>query len=89
VLGVKMPIPQNTGSAWSYHWEPKVEHKLEPEKAKAPHTTISHIGGASLIKSCFNDAYYVKEDDGNLWFLGSFETVQEANEAFGRWTKCH
>lgn len=45
-----MPIPQNTGSAWSYHWEPKVEHKLEPEKAKAPHTTISSIDGASLIR---------------------------------------
>ena len=84
-----MPIPQNTGSAWSYHWEPKIEHKLEPEKAKAPHTTISHVEGASLIKSCFNDAYYVMEDGGNLWFLGGFETAQEANEAFGRWTKCH
>jgi hypothetical protein len=85
----KMPIPQNSGSAWSYHWEPKIEHKLEPEKAKAPHTTISHIKGVSLIKSCFNGAYYVKEDSGNLWFLGSFETDKEANEAFGRWTKCH
>lgn len=72
-----MPIPQNTGSAWSYHWEPKVEHKLEPEKAKAPHTTISSIDGASLIKSCFNDAYYVREDGGNLWFLGSFETAKK------------
>lgn len=84
-----MPIPQNTGPARSYHWEPKIEHKLEPEKAKAPHTTISHIKGASLIKSCFNDAYYASEDGGNLWFLGSFETAQEANDAFGRWTKCH
>ena len=84
-----MPIPQNTGSAWSYHLEPKIEHKLEPEKAKAPHTTISHTKGASLIKSCFNDAYYVMEDGGNLWFLGSFETVQEASGAFKRWEKYH
>lgn len=51
--------------------------------------TKSSIFGASLIKSCFNDAYYVREDGGNLWFLGSFETAQEANEAFGRWAKCH
>ena len=85
----KMPIPQNTGSAWSYHWEPKVEHKLEAENAKAPYTTISHTKGASLIKSSFNDAYYVMEDGGNLWFLGSFETVQEASGAFKRWAKCH
>lgn len=84
-----MPIPQNTGSAWSYHWEPKAEHKLEPEKAKAAHTTISHSDGASLIKSCFNGAYYVKEDDGNLWFLGSFERDAEARKAFISWTKCH
>lgn len=86
---ITMPIPQNTGSAWSYHWEPKVEHKLEPEKAKPPHTTISRIKKASLIKSCFNDAYYAREDSGNLWFLGSFETDKEANEAFGRCAKCH
>lgn len=84
-----MPIPQNTGSAWSYHWEPKVEHKLEPEKAKAPHTTISHIDKASLIKSCFNDAYYVREDSGNLWFLGSFERDAEACKAFISWAKRH
>lgn len=76
-----MPIPQNTGSAWSYHWEPKATHELEPEKAKPPHTTISRIKKASLIKSCFNDAYYAREDSGNLWFLGSFETDKEANEA--------
>lgn len=84
-----MPIPQNTGSAWSYHWEPKVEHKLEPEKAKVSHITISRIDRASLIKSCFNDAYYVKEDGGNLWFLGSFEQDAEACKAFIAWTKCH
>ena len=84
-----MPIPQNTGSAWSYHWEPKNEHKLEPEKAKAPHTTLSHIDGASLIKSRFNDAYYVREDSGNLWFLGNFERGAEAGKAFAAWTKCH
>lgn len=84
-----MPIPQNTGSAWSYHWEPKFEHKLEPEKAKPPHTTISSIERSVLTKSCFNDAYYVKEDGGNLWYLGSFETDGEANKAFERWAKCH
>ena len=84
-----MPIPQNTGSAWSYRWEPKVEHKLEPEKAKPPYTTISRIERTTLIKSRFNDAYYAREDSGNLWFLGSFETDKEATEAFGRWTKCH
>lgn len=84
-----MPIPQNTGSAWSYHWEPKATHELEPEKAKPPHTTISRIKKASLIKSCFNDAYCAREDSGNLWFLGSFETDKEANEALKRWAKCH
>lgn len=29
------------------------------------------------------------EDSGNLWFLGSFETDKEANEALKRWAKCH
>mgnify|MGYP000973512961 CR=1 FL=1 len=72
-----MPIPQNTGSAWSYHWEPKVEHKLEPEKAKAPHTTVSHIEGASLIKSCFNDAYYVMEEGGFLVVLKQLKKQAE------------
>lgn len=84
-----MPIPQNTGSAWSYHWEPKVEHKLDPEKAKPPYTTISCTGSATLIKSCFNNAYYVREDGGNLWFLGSFERDDEACKAFIAWAKCH
>ena len=84
-----MPIPQNTGSAWSYHWEPKVEHKLEPEQAKPPYTTISRTASATLIKSCFNNAYYVREDSGNLWFLGSFERDAEACKAFIAWTKCH
>lgn len=84
-----MPVPQNTGSAWSYHWEPKVEHKLEPEKAKPPRTTISKTERATLTKSCFNDAYYVQEGGGNLWFLGSFETDEEASKAFECWAKCH
>ena len=75
-----MPIPQNTGSAWSYHWEPKIEHKLEPEKAKAPHTTISHIEGASLIKSCFNDAYYVMENGGTCGFLVVLKQLKKQAE---------
>lgn len=84
-----MPIPQNTGSAWSYHWEPKIEYKLEPEKAKPPYTTILRTGNATLIKSYLNSAYYVREEGGNLWFLGSFERDAEARKAFIAWAKCH
>ena len=60
-----------------------------PQNTGSAHTTISSIDGASLIKSCFNDAYYVREDGGNLWFLGSFERDDEACKAFIAWTKCH
>jgi hypothetical protein len=89
VLGVKMPIPQNAGSAWSFHWEPADGHEVDPKEAKPPYITVMCFEKASLTKSRFNDAYYVREDSGNLWFLGSFERDAEACKAFITWTKCH
>ena len=84
-----MQIPQNAGSAWSFHWEPKAGYEVDPKGAKPPYITVMRFGKASLTKSRFNDAYYVREDSGNLWFLGSFERGAEAGKAFAAWTKCH
>ena len=84
-----MPIPQNAGSAWSYHWEPKVEHRLEPEKARPPFIIIMCAERASLMKSRFSDSYYARENEGNLWFLGNFEHDDDTKKAFDGWTRCH
>ena len=84
-----MLIPQNAGSAWSFHWEPADRHEVDPKEAKPPYITVMRFEKASLTKSRFNDAYYVREDSGDLWFLGNFERGAEAGKAFAAWTKCH
>ena len=77
------------GAAWSYVWQPRNRYAADAGNARPAYKTLMRHGDKRLTKSRFNDNYYVREDSGNTWLLGSFENAKEAAKAFGKWHKSH
>ena len=84
-----MAVPQNAGAAWQYVWQPRNRYTADAGNAQPAYKTVMRHGDKRLTKSRFNDNYYVREDSGNTWLLGSFENANAAAKAFGKWHKCH
>ena len=84
-----MAVPQNAGAAWQYVWQPRNRYAADAGNARLAYKTVMRHGDKRLTKSRFSDNYFVREDSGNIWLLGSFESASTAAKAFGKWHKSH